>query len=230
MNQLDALIKLLCSMEPVKAKKTHSEKLASKTAIRIILISAVLLFVLLVLAGVHEYIGPLPNWAMLFAQCLVIACMLLPMVAICIELFFSMRFLLNFKSWVFDFFNLEIMHDKKQIALLQKYDKVVLEEAQQWLQLKITRINNKIGFLMGNSEKVALFALIGTAWAVWEALTKDNKLMVQSLSIGHFPQNIVVFILAFLTGLAVGAVLMNAMRQKYIYFLELVTLALAKKK
>lgn len=67
----------------------------------------------------------------------------------------------NFRDDALRRFQLEIQHDLAHVAELTYFQKKTLEQAQQWLSIKIERIKGRVGVFLGGSDKIALFALAG---------------------------------------------------------------------
>jgi hypothetical protein len=136
----------------------------------------------------------------------------------------------KFKSHSIDWLLLEIRHDKKNIETLTSYKKVTLEEAQQWLQLKCTRMRNRVSTFIGNADKYAVFSLAGLGWSVWKEFSEKTSISMLSLTKGDLAHTLLILGTAFLTGIALGAMVINYQLLRYAYKLEIIDFALKQKR
>lgn len=122
----------------------------------------------------------------------------------------------------------QVDHDLKHVSVLAAYDTDTLESARVFLQLKCTRMKNRMGLLLGGPDKAALSSLLGLGVLCYQFIYKDLgfKVLTDFMhgQIG-FPLLFIVLIAA-LCGAAIGAVFMNFQLHRYVYQIELVELAL----
>jgi len=230
---LEDLTKLLTELNkitPITAKKSKT-KLENVTGgiTKYLTLAAFGLFIILGSLALWHKISPLSDSWKVVAIIIGYMTMILPMASILIDTLIMSISLIRFKTESFRLLLLEIEHDKENIERLTCFNKKHLEEAQAWLQLKSTRIRNRMGVFIGNSEKIALFSLASFGWSIWKELsgkTLESKLSITS---GDPTQNVLIWVTAFLTGIALGAVLINFQLRRYTYYLELIELALKKK-
>jgi hypothetical protein len=124
---------------------------------------------------------------------------------------------------------LEIKHDKENVEKLIKFNRRSIEDAQEWIRIKSNRTERRIGVFFGNSDKIALLSLASFGWSVWKYLSEKSIEIKLSLTGGDPTQNLLVWITALLTGIAIRAVFAKMQLRKYTYHLELIELTLKRK-
>lgn len=230
MEDLTKLITVLNKITPVTPKQTKTKlERASDEITKYMIMVALGLFLVLGSLALWHKMSPLPDMWKWVALIIGYITMILPIVSILIDICITSISMFRFKTDSLRLFLLEIKHDKENVERLTGFNRRVLEEAQVWLQLKSTRIKNRMGLFVGNSEKIALFSLAGFGWSIWKELSGKTLTTKLSLTSGDATQNILIWVTAFLTGIAIGAVLMNFQLRRYSYYLELIDLALSKK-
>lgn len=230
MKELDRLLKILNEVDPItpKEKETRIERISRKGYKYILAITASLFVALLILAAWHR-MSTLPESLNVIAQWIAFSAIVLPILYISFDLAVGLWAIFNFKSRSFDWLILEISHDKKAIETLVEYKKSTLIEAQEWLELKCARMKSRISTFIGNSDKYAVFSLIGLGWSVWKEISKTSSTHPFSLTNGDIVQTLLLYGTAFLTGIALGAMIVNYQVQRYTYQLELIEFALKQK-
>ena len=228
------LVTQLHNMETLGLVKSQPERKA-ETASKAIMLAGVVTFLLLcALASWHKFISPLPDSARNLTLWLCVLSMGLPLLSMLLDIAVLAAGVLKFKERQLTRFLSEIGHDESHVNALVSAPKKELEIVKRLLELKVTRIRNRLVLFVGGPDKVALFSLAATGWAVYKALTTKESLLVAIK--GPFSTEgtldvygILQYILAFLTGIALGAVMTNIQLQRYIYQLELLDLVISRK-
>lgn len=219
LNQLDPL--------PAKNRDNRLESLTRRGYKYMIAITGILFLVLIILAVWHKT-SPFSDLGREIAIWIALLTMFVPTVYIFVDSCIGLISIFKFKSRSFDWLILEIEHDKKAIDSISEYKKETLLEVQDWLQLKCSRLSSRISTFIGSSDKFAVFSLIGLGWSVWKELSKTPSISL-SLTNGDIVQTLLLYGTAFLTGIALGAMIVNYQIQRYKYQLELLEFALKQK-
>lgn len=229
MQEIKSLLEQLNQLEPLPAKnrETYLESLTRRGYKYMIAITGVLFLILVILAIWHKVL-PFTDQGREIAKWFALLTIFIPAIYIIIDIGIGLVSIFKFKSRSFDWLILEIDHDKKAIESLIKYKKETLLEAQDWLQLKCSRLSSRISTFIGNSDKYAVFSLIGLGWSVWKELSKVPSISF-SLSNGDIVQTLLLYGTAFLTGIALGSMVINYQIQRYKYQIELIEFALKQK-
>lgn len=113
-----------------------------------------------------------------------------------------------------------MMHDFQNASELDAFEIDTLQAVDKWLSLKIDRMKMRIGIFLGGSDKVAFFALAGTAWSIWHNLPNGDW---------SWEKRIYLYGMGMLAGLAIGGMLMNWLIKKLTYQRDLLALVLQYK-
>ncbi|HAV5772118.1 TPA: hypothetical protein JI173_17990 [Acinetobacter baumannii] len=236
MNQLTPLLMKLNSFTPIPAKKNDGklEKLSRKFSKYVIIIILVLFFLILALVVWHRFFPSLSDTFITIAHGITIIAILLPISYMIFDILIGVWSVINLKKRSYEWLILEIQHDKEAINKLVSFNEELLNEAKQWLELKCTRMKSRISTFLGSSEKYALFSLMGLAWAAYKELSKpiDTKTTCSStnfLLTGDPTHDIFLLGVAFLTGIFLGAMIVNYQVQRYTYLIELLDFSLKEK-
>lgn len=226
---LEELLKTLSEIAPITAQnmKTNFEFMSEKIEKITLLISIGLFLILLAFAGLNKLI-PLPDFWKKLALMVSVITMIFTLVPMLMQIIKGVLFLFKLKYENLRMLLLEIEYDKENIGKLSKFNKNNLEEAQEWLQIKIKRMNSRVALFFGNSERIAFFSLAGFAWSIWKDIS-EKSIDISFFAAGsNFFHNILVWATAFVTGIAIGTVLINIQLRKYTYHLELIELTLKR--
>ncbi|WP_373991683.1 hypothetical protein [Duganella sp. BuS-21] len=111
----------------------------------------------------------------------------------------------------------ESKHEFGQAEQLTRYGVDALKLALIWLEIRIERMKFGLVFFVGGSDKVAIFMLAASGWAVWHNMPSKASWIQEAYLYGA----------AFCGGLAIGGVLSNIVVKKLSYQKDLLTLAIA---
>lgn len=229
------IVKQLDAMTPAGSAKSQSqgERRAEKIANWIMGFAAGTFIILCAFSAWHKFIGELSVTAKSIALLFGAASMVLPVVSWLVNIASSLWSALNFRKNQLNRFLIELENDNQHVSSLMSASKDKLEQVQKLIQLKATRIRNRIGLFVGGPDKIALFSLAGVGWLALKELSSNE---VSSMANGMFSvvgsftsYGFLQYAMAFLTGIAFGAVLMNLQLQRYVYQLELLDLAISRK-
>lgn len=235
MDQLNILLDKLNSFNPISAEKKEGklEKISRKASNYVIITVIVLFLLILALVAWHRFVPSLSETFITIAHGITITAILLPISYMAFDILIGIWNIINLKKRSYEWLILEIQHDKEAIDELVSFDEELLKEAKQWLELKCIRMKNRISTFLGSSEKYALFSLMGLGWVAYKELSKpiDAKTTCSSnfLLTGDPTHDIFLLGVAFLTGIFLGAMIVNYQVQRYTYLIELLDFSLKEK-
>lgn len=125
--------------------------------------------------------------------------------------------LIKFRKIALTQLKMEIQHDLWHVLELVGNSTETLEQVQRHLDLKIERSKNRIQQFMGSPDKIAMFSLAGMGFSVLKEFPLNSTV---------WSNNWFQYGLAFLTGISIGGILLNAVIQRYVYHRGLIQLAL----
>lgn len=230
---VELVLEKLDKMTPLKNDQTLSPMnlRIRKFQMTLLWIAVTLLAGIFMIVAWHIWGSPLRGGWLITAKLLVIVTMILSVLVQLTEIITGFMTMKNFNKDALNNFIEEIRHDTASIGKLIQFDRNCLELAQQWLELKAQRIRNHIGVFVGNSDKVAVFSMIGLGWAAWKELSPQagGNSLVSIFTDPSLPSTIVVVGLALLLGIALGSIVLSYQLGRYAYQLELLALALKNK-
>lgn len=143
----------------------------------------------------------------------------------------GVKHLIDWKRESFNDFICEISHDEENAKLLLSYSEIELLYAIHWLQLKINRITVRVSSFFG--EKTAVLSILGLCYsAVQASIGFDtlSKTFIGDLSNTNSTNTVIMFGLAFLLGISLGALMLKKVANHQLYLKEIVELAIRIKK
>lgn len=190
------------------------------------------LLALIIIFALWHFISPLNEYAVTLALVLGVAAIGLPTCAFLIMIYSTIVTFKNLKKKSLDNFILDVEADQKHVEELDAYSKKDLENAQRIIQLKITRIKNKISLVIGSPEKIAFISLAVTGWTlIKEFSSKTPPVKLPEISLLSAPLYEILFGAAFLLALlAFVVVYLSRGMREYVYQSEILDLAIALKK
>lgn len=218
-HQIHDLLQVLHGMDSVKAasKITSLESKLLRFARWLRVFSVALFLVLCFFALWIKFISPVQGGWIIFVQLIGIGSMLSALVGMILDVIPAFFLMINFRNEALRSFQIEIEHDFTHIAELVLHEAELLERVRKLLHQKIERINGRLGFFLGGTDKIALFALATMGWSAWTEFS--------ALS-GGWQQNFFIYGVAALGGLAFGGVMLNVVARRYAYQRDLLDLAL----
>ncbi|MBC3873488.1 hypothetical protein [Undibacterium flavidum] len=230
-SDISEIVHLLDAMTPAGSATTQSrsERKAEQIANWIMGCAAITFVILCVFSVWHKFIGGLSEQAKFVALGFGIASMLLPVMSWLVNIVVSLWTILNFRKNQLRRFLVEIDNDNQHVDVLMSKSREELELVQKFIQLKSTRIKNRIGLFFGSPDKVALLSLAGVGWLALKELFSKDATVILSIGGGLAGYGFLQYVMAFFAGIAFGAVLMNFQLQRYVYQLELLDLVISQK-
>jgi len=231
--QIDA-IALLEELNEIRAiggkeTKTTAEMAVDSFRKFLMLVASAAFLLLLSLAGWQKFIFNLPREikvAAIFIACLSMA---LPILAMLVDIAFGAFQFVRLKKEAFRTLLLEMKHDQASAEAILKFERKVLIAVKGWLETKCSRIRSRIALFFGGSEKIALISLAGFAWVTYKEVF-NGKVPESIPSLGDNPiQFVILLVIAFFTGLSIGAMLLSQQLRRYQYHIEIIDMALKKK-
>ncbi|MFZ6680912.1 hypothetical protein [Undibacterium sp. Tian12W] len=191
-----------------------------------------ILFGLIIIFALWHFISPLNEHAVIFALVLGAAAIILPTCALMITIYSAIVTIKNLKKKSLENFILGIEADQKHVSELYAYSKKDLEHAQRIIQLKITRIKNKISLVIGSPEKIAFISLAAIGCTlIKEFSSKTPPVKLPEISLVSAPLYEFIFCAAFMLSLlAFVVVYLSRGMREYVYQSEILDLAIALKK
>lgn len=139
----------------------------------------------------------------------------------------GVKFMLNFKKEIFNDLICEIDNDEQNIEKLMPYSLIELNYSIDWLNIKIQRVKSRINDFFG--EKTAVLSIIGLAYSAIQGFGGLDKLG-DTISKGLFnsgtANTLIVFGLAFLLGLSLGALALKNVANHLQYLKEVLELTI----
>ncbi|EOC0588758.1 hypothetical protein ACI01G_003989, partial [Cronobacter sakazakii] len=138
----------------------------------------------------------------------------------------GVKFMLNLKKEIFNDLICEIDNDEQNVEKVMPYSLTELEYSIDWLNMKIQRVRSRINDFFG--EKTAILSVLGLAYSATQAIGGLNKIS-ETISKGIFTSGtantIIVFGLAFLLGLSLGALTLKNIANHLQYLKEILEMA-----
>lgn len=111
----------------------------------------------------------------------------------------------------------ELAHDLRMAMELREFDICTLKAGEQWLGMKLERLKFRMLLIFGGSDKLALFALVGLAFALRKLLQSDEVL---------FSEQWAIYPLAGLLGATLGGLFGNVVMRRLLYQKDILNLAI----
>ncbi|MFZ6712919.1 hypothetical protein [Undibacterium sp. TC9W] len=227
------VIKKLHLMKPVKSKlnETNVERWCMKISNFMLIFATLMLIILGGFVLWNNYVRPLNETEKAVLLLFAALTMTLPLFSMILSIVSNIWALYSFQNNSLEYFLNEIKNDHQHLDELTSFAKVDLEDALKIIQLKITRIRNRMGFFIGGPDKVALFSLATMAWSILKEFSakEKNAPTLSILQSGFSLTTLLQYAAAFFAGIAIGAILLHRHLQRYIYQTELLEMAIARK-
>ena len=121
----------------------------------------------------------------------------------------------------------EVEWDLLQAAMLNSLNKTDLIRALEFLELKSSRVHERIKLFIGGPDKLALLAIFGGAWLLYKELPAIFSFKLEAIgSQDYFAQLFISIMLAFIIGILGGALALNYRLRHYTYQMEVLKLHL----
>ncbi|HAE8211506.1 TPA_asm: hypothetical protein GNC96_000236 [Salmonella enterica subsp. enterica serovar Derby] len=157
--------------------------------------------------------------------------MLIGLIIMVLPPILGIKHLVDWKKESFNDFVCEISHDEENAKVLLDYSEKELLYAVHWIQLKINRITMRVSSFFG--EKTAVFSVLGLCYSAVQALIgfdKLSKTFIGDLSNADSTNTVIMFGLALLLGISLGALMLKKVASHQLYLKEIVELTIRIKK
>ncbi|HAF2046455.1 TPA: hypothetical protein G9E62_003106 [Salmonella enterica] len=157
--------------------------------------------------------------------------MLIGLIIMVLPPILGIKHLVDWKKESFNDFVCEISHDEENAKLLLDYSEKELLYAVHWIQLKINRITMRVSSFFG--EKTAVFSVLGLCYSAVQALIgfdKLSKTFIGDLSNADSTNTVIMFGLALLLGISLGALMLKKVASHQLYLKEIVELTIRIRK
>lgn len=228
MQDMKAILKDLSSAEPYRpSKKLFAERSRKLSALMLAL--GVLCMILLAISGFWYKAShaPILVYAAFTFWVLTTLFGILTMLVEPIAMFIVM---LRWKAETMDTFVREIENDEAHVKRLVRHEEEALRRVQYWLQLKVKRLDARIVFFFGGSAAVySLFALTLSNIKDAGGLSWLEHTFLRGFAADNLANTAILWGIALVFGVSIGAMLMKVVQGRYAYHAELVELALMRK-
>ncbi|AWA38481.1 hypothetical protein DBV33_07710 [Pseudomonas fluorescens] len=125
----------------------------------------------------------------------------------------------------------EIDHDQSFAAQLRRYDVKHLKSAKYYLELKIKRLERRLGyFIEADGKKFAAFSLLILNFTLGNMLLQGNWSSLLSTSLDSpISTQIVTILMGFVFAISIGAMCVRFITNRDTYRIELIELSLASR-
>ncbi|WP_448512302.1 hypothetical protein [Photorhabdus laumondii] len=228
MYRVNQIIKTISKMNSYAPYNQINKKsnLLRKIQIYSFLISFFSLVLMVIMIAIYKIFSLPKEPFILPAFCLYILNSIAGIVYLFTPIIPGLKFMLNFKKEIFNDLICEIDNDEQNIQKLLPYSLAELNYSIDWLNLKIQRLKSRVNDFFG--EKTAVLSIIGLAYSTVQGFGGLNKLG-DAISKGLFnsgtANTLIVFGLAFLLGLSLGALALKNIVNHLQYLKEIIEMA-----
>lgn len=159
-----------------------------------------------------------------------ILCMLSGFIYMLLPVLIVFKLIVNWKENIYGELLCDIDHDEQNAAQLTDYSVDELSYALIFIELKIKRLTLRVNKFFG--EKTAFISVVGLAYSASKSIGGIDALkhtIMDGLFHSDKESMILVFALAILLGLSLGALALKKVVTQLIYHKEIVELAINKK-
>lgn len=191
-----AVLDLLNSAKPHVPRDSYSPfELGGEQVVKWLMAGAVAAFLVLsILAGL-VHVGGAFSLIKPVALIAAFASTALALLGLLVQIVCGVAMLVRFQPYADRTRLYECRQDFANVVPLGAFAPDALRRADQWLAFKQNMTEKRQSIIFGGSDKVALFALIASGWAVWEKVGQEAGVLTA------YP---VIFGIALLVGLAMG--------------------------
>jgi hypothetical protein len=228
MPDIQDFMKKLAGAEPYRPANSLHLQRYRKLSMLVLGLGAVALVLLVITAFAYR----LTSWSPLRLTGLLLAlpAMLLPLASMAVEPVAMFWLLLRWKTKTLETVLREIANDEQHVAQFVRYEDATLKRAQMWLQLKIKRLDAPVVLVFGGSAALWTIAAV-TVTNVKDAggLAWLQHTFLRGFTPDNWANTMLLWGIALVIGLSIGAALRKVVLGRYTYQLELVDMALSRK-
>jgi hypothetical protein len=233
MQNLKILLNALEAMKPYRPRQalTKFELVVDRVSKYGIIAASVPFFLLILLAGWHKLVSQLSSgwvsvavWSAVLSQLIATLSLICPPVLMVCSIWMWRE-----RSRILR--DAEIDHDQALAAQLRCYEAVDLKSAKHHLELKIKRLERRLGyFIEADGKKFAVFSLLILNFTLGNMLTQGNWSSLFSTSLDSpASTKIVTILMAFLFSISIGAMCVRFITNRDTYRIELIEISLANR-
>lgn len=234
MLRINQIIKILGTIKPYKpyTYKSKTEKIIDKIHGKLVVLGLVLIAVLVFFVILYKLDNRFQTTTIAdIILTLYLSGMLTGLMIMILPPILGIKHLVDWKRETFNDFICEISHDEENAKLLLDHSENELLYANHWLLLKINRITVRVSTFFG--EKTAVLSILGLCYSAVQASIGFDKLSKAFIN-GHFTSDtantFIMFGLAFLLGISLGALMLKKVASHQLYLKEIVELTMTIKK
>lgn len=221
-------MKKLAGAEPYRPANSSKMQRYRKLSVLVLGLGAVALVMLVITA----YSYRLTSWPplQLVGAVLALSTILLALGSMLVEPYAMLSILWRWKTHTLETYQREIENDERHVVQLAQYDEATLGRARAWLQLKVKRLDAPVALLFGSSAglwSIAAVTITNVKDAGGQAWLHDTFL--RGFALENWANTVLLWGIALVFGLSLGAALRKAVLGRYTYQLELVDMALVRK-
>lgn len=231
MQNLKMLLNALEAMKPYRPRQalTKFELVVDRVSKYGIIAASVPFFLLILLAGWHKLVFQLSSgwvsvavWSAVLSQLIATLSLICPPVLMVCSIWMWRE-----RSRILR--DAEIDHDQALAAQLKCYEAVDLKSAKHHLELKIKRLERRLGyFIEADGKKFAVFSLLILNFTLGNMLTQGNWSSLFSTGLDSpASTKIVTILMAFLFSISIGAMCVRFITNRDTYRIELIEISLA---
>ncbi|AOK42847.1 hypothetical protein QZM46_29655 [Burkholderia vietnamiensis] len=228
MSKIKELLKSLATCEPYRPTKALSLERARKASALFLGSSGFCFLLLLILAGWHK-LAP-ADWQMIPAITFYVSTVVLSLLSLVVEPIVGIMLMFRWKQDALDTLTREIETDEKNVRVLNGYADDTLKYAQHCLQLKVKRLDARVvSFFGSGAAAYALLAVTFTNIKDAGGLPWLRNTLANGFVSGNFINTAILWGIALIFGLSVGAMMVRRLQSRFVYQLDLIELALLRR-
>ncbi|MCO4881942.1 hypothetical protein VOI32_36410 [Paraburkholderia caribensis] len=228
MQKIRDILKQLAEAEPYRPANSLHMQRYRKLSTSVLAVGAVCF---LLMGGMAFWYRISPSPVLQIAGLLIVLLtILLLIVSLLIEPFAMVTLLRRWKSETLDTIIREIENDRGHVQCFLQYEEQDLEEVQRWLQLKIKRLDSLVVLVFGSSAAAySMLALTFSNMKDAGGFTWLQHTVLRGLAADNWGNDVILWGIALILGLSIGAILRKVVQGRYMYQLEVVEMTLARK-
>ena len=228
MQKLKEILKQLAEAEPYRPANSLHMQRYRKLSTALLVLGAVCLLLAMGMAFWYQHF-PFPALQVVGLLIGLLA-IVLAIVSLLIEPFAMVRLLRRWKTETLDTFIREVENDRRHVQRFLQYEEEDLKEVQRWLQLKIKRLDALVVLVFGSSAAAYTMLTLtisnmkdagGVAWL--------QHTVLHGFAADNWGNNLILWGIAMVLGLSIGAILRKIVQGRYVYQLEVIEMTLAHK-
>ncbi|CDM88564.1 hypothetical protein [Xenorhabdus bovienii] len=234
MLRINHITKVMSEVKPY-APSMYPSKMArriNKLSKNLLKICLLLLAVLFILIGLYKLTDYFKFTAMAYGiYAIYISGIICALIMMTLPPIFCVNFLLNWEKETLDEFSCEIAHDENNAEKFSDFTEKELLNSIYWIQVKINRITLRLSSFFG--EKTAALSILGLSYTAVQSsigFGELNRIFTGNIFKSDIIDNLIIFGLAILLGLSLGALMLKKVANHLLYLKEVIELAIKIRK